>query len=145
MRLPFLLALLGFALSVCTSGAAFATPIQDSPAADSPPAAAGQHVADPQRQAEHLARKLQLTPQQTAAIEPILDSRAQQMQHLRADTSMDPRTRRSQMRALKQNTEQQLQAVLNDSQRQQYQQMQQQAKQRHHAGQAPGGSGADSP
>lgn len=140
MRLLLLLTLLAFALSVCVSGAAFAAPVQDSPAA-----AANQHVVDPQRQAEHLARKLQLTPQQMATIEPILASRAQQMQQLRADTSMDPRSRRRQLHALKLSSEQQLQAVLSDSQRQQYQQMLQQAEQRRHGGQATDGGGSGRP
>jgi hypothetical protein len=126
MGLPFLLALLGFVLSVCVSGSAFAAPVQQDPAATNPSAAAAarQHVADPQRQLAQLARKLALSPQQSAAIGPILERGAQQVQQLRADNSMDPRSRRNRLRALKQSSERQLQR---------------------HAGQAPGGGGASRP
>ena len=116
------------------------------PAANSPPAAvAKQHGADSQRQLAHLARKLALTSQQRAAIGAILERRAQQMQQLRADSSMDLRSHRNRLRALKQVSDRQLQAVLSDSQRQQYQQMPQQAVQWRHARQAPDGGGAGRP
>lgn len=90
-------------------------------------------TSDPQRQAHRLARKLQLNAQQTAAIEPILQNRMQQAEQLRADSTVSPRDRRSRMRAINQDADSRLQAVLTDSQRQQYQQMLQQAKQRRQA------------
>lgn len=125
------LALLGFALAIAGNAVAVAQPVQDtatsSDAATTKPA---HQTPDPQRQTARLSRKLQLTPAQAAKIEPILQSRIQQMQQLRADTTLAPSDRRAKMRAIMQDSNTQLQAVLTDSQKQQYQQMQQQTMQR---------------
>jgi protein CpxP len=149
MRLYLCLTLLAFALSVCCSGAAFAAPIQDSPPADSGPATK-MHSPDPQQQARRLARKLQLTPEQETEITSILQKRAQQIAQLRGDSthgdsSMDARAQRSPLRSIRPNTEQQLRGVLSDSQLQQYQQLRQQARQRHLERQAPAGSASSNP
>jgi protein CpxP len=132
MKLVSRFALLGLVLGLGAAGAAYAQPFQDTP----PPAGNGnsapaQHMPDPQKQTARLSRKLQLTPDQAAKIEPILASRMQQMQQMHADTSASPRDVHQKMRALKQSTDSQIQAILTDSQRQQYQQMQQQAMQKH--------------
>ena len=131
MRLSVFLSVLAFVLSVCFSGVVLAAPIQDSPPADTGPGIKVHHP-DPQQQAKRLARKLQLTPEQEARVETILQNRAQQSEPLRGDGSNDARSSRSQLRAIRQDSEQQLRAVLTDSQLQQYQQLRQQAKQRHH-------------
>ncbi len=116
------------------SGIAFA---QSAPSSGSDNAASTMVTSprkpDPQHQANRLARKLQLNAQQTSAIEPILQSRMQQTQQLRADGSLTPRDRHTRMRAINQDADSRLQAVLTDSQRQQYQQIMQQAKQRRQA------------
>lgn len=130
MRFSFRLTLLAFALSAACSSIAFAAPIQDSPPADNSPAMRT-HNPDPQQQARRLARKLQLTPAQETQVEAILQKRAQQIEQLRGDGSMDPRSQRSQMRTIRQDSEQQLRGVLSDSQLQQYRQLRQQARQRH--------------
>ena len=124
------LALLGFALAVAGTAVAVAQPIQDTATSSDSTASKPTHQApDPQRQTARLSRKLQLTPEQAAKIEPILQSRMQQMQQLRADNTLAPRDRRAKMHALMQDSNTQLQAVLTDSQKQQYQLMQQQAMQ----------------
>ncbi len=97
----------------------------------------------PQRQAKALARKLQLTAQQTAAIEPILQQRMQQMEQLRSNSSMDPRARRRQMRGIRQDSERQLRAVLSDHQLQLYEQLRQDMRQRHLEQKASAGEGDD--
>jgi protein CpxP len=131
MKFASRLALLGFALSLGATSVTYAQPFQDTP----PPAgnadvASAQHaMPDPQKQTARLSRKLQLTPDQAAKIEPILQSRQQQMQQIRADASSSPHDQHQKMRALKQDTDSQIQAILTDSQRQQYQQMQQEAMQ----------------
>jgi len=131
MKFASRLALLGFALNLGATSVAYARPFQDTP----PPAgnagvAPAQHaMPDPQKQTARLSRKLQLTPDQAAKIEPILQSRQQQMQQIRADASSSPHDQHQKMRALKQDTDSQIQAILTDSQRQQYQQMQQEAMQ----------------
>ena len=145
------LALLGFALGIVGTAAVVAQPLQDSAAQDGTPstdAAATQpaHQApDPQRQTARLSRKLQLTPEQAARIEPILQSRIQQMQQLRADTTLAPSDRRGKMRTIMQDSNTQLQAVLTDSQKQQYQQMQQQAMQRRQDRKSSGDADSDKP
>lgn len=143
MRLALCLTLLAFALSVCCSGAAFAAPLQQAGTATDNAPTTRRRSPDPQRQVKALTRKLQLTAQQTAAIEPILQKRLQQMEQLRSDSSMDPRTRRRQMRVIRQDSEQQLRAVLSDSQLQQYEQLRQQARERHHGKMAPSGPSDD--
>jgi hypothetical protein len=131
MKPALRLALLAFALGIAGTGVAVAQPFQDTPAPGDSTAAKTAHQApDPQRQTARLSRKLQLTPEQAARIEPILQSRQQQMQQLRADNTLAPRDRRAKMRSIMQDSNTQLQAVLTDSQKQQYQQMQQQAMQR---------------
>ncbi|MEW5303936.1 MAG: hypothetical protein WDW36_006581 [Sanguina aurantia] len=73
----------------------------------------------------------QLTPEQASKIEPIIQGRQQQVAQLRADNSLAPRDLHQKLRALKQETDGQIQAILTDSQRQQYLQMQQAAMQKH--------------
>jgi hypothetical protein len=122
------LVLLGLTLGVALAGSAFAQSAPDGGSGDMPETATAHRAPDSQRQANRLARRLQLNPQQAAAIEPILQSRTQQMEQLRADASLTPRERHSRMRAMNQDVDSRLQAVLTDSQRQQYRQMMQQAK-----------------
>ncbi len=143
MRLALCLSLLAFALSVCCSGAAFAAPLQltGTPSDGVPPMQ--RRNPAPQRQAKALARKLQLTAQQTAAIEPILQQRMQQMEQLRSNSSMDPRARRRQMRGIRQDSERQLRAVLSDHQLQLYEQLRQDMRQRHLEQKASAGEGDD--
>ena len=130
MKLALRLAVLGFALGVTGTGVAVAQPFQDAAAsADSTSMKPSHQPPDPQHQTERLSRKLQLTPAQAAKIEPILASRQQQMQQLRADTTLAPADRRAKMRSLVQDSNTQLQSVLTDSQKQQYQQMMQQTMQ----------------
>ncbi|GAB2540472.1 hypothetical protein [Rhodanobacter koreensis] len=124
------LGLLGFALAIAGTSVVMAQPFQDTAtSADSTSTAPSRHAPDPQRQIARLSRKLQLTPDQAARIEPILRNRQQQMQQLHADTTLAPRDRRARMRTIMQDSSNQLQAVLTDSQKQQYQQMLQQAMQ----------------
>jgi protein CpxP len=122
------LILLGLTLGVALAGSAFAQSEPDAGSDTASTAVAARQAPDPQRQAHRLARRLQLNPQQAAAIEPILQSRAQQMDQLRADSSLSSRERHMRLRAMNQDTDSRLQAVLTDSQRQQYRQMMQQAK-----------------
>lgn len=102
-------------------GAAFAQQTTD-PQATTPqqtPTAEGHHhhhAHNPQKQAEHLSKKLNLTPDQTAKIEPILASRDQQMQALWQNQQLAPQDRHQQMRAIHEQTEQQLSGVLSPDQ-----------------------------
>jgi periplasmic protein CpxP/Spy len=98
---------------------------QDASQAPTPatPPAAQQHAPNPNRQAKHLAKELGLTRDQVAQIKPILAGRFQQMQSLRADTSLTPQDRRVKAHAIQQDSTEKIEAVLNDTQKQQYEQM----------------------
>ncbi len=80
-------------------------------------------MANPDKQAQHLGKKLGLSGDQVAQIKPILADRQQQMQSLRADASLAPQDRRAKAQAIQQDSKSKIEAVLNDSQKQQFEQM----------------------
>lgn len=82
-----------------------------------------QRPADPARQARRLGKQLGLSPGQVTQIEPVIAARQQQMESLRADTSLTPRQRRKQMRSIIRDSNSKMEAVMTDSQKQQYQQL----------------------
>jgi Spy/CpxP family protein refolding chaperone len=83
----------------------------------------GRHAMNPNRQAKHLAKELGLSQDQVAQIKPILADRDQQIQTLRGDTSLAPQDRHEKMRSIMQDSKSKIEAVLNDSQKQQFEQM----------------------
>ncbi|HEX4156184.1 MAG TPA: hypothetical protein VHY48_11275 [Acidobacteriaceae bacterium] len=96
------------------------TPPQDAPVAGAPAYHRhGHHHANPQRQAAMLAKRLNLTQDQEAKLEPIFASRDQQFRALVQDQSLTPQQRHQQMRSIHQSTEQQLAGVLTPDQLQQ--------------------------
>ena len=97
-------------------GAAFAQQTTDPQAAPPAQGERHHHAPDPQRQAEHLGRKLNLTPDQTAKIEPILASRDQQMQALWQNPQLTREDRHQQMRSINEQTAQQMSGVLSPDQ-----------------------------
>jgi periplasmic protein CpxP/Spy len=98
----------------------------------------------PDKQVAALTKKLNLTPDQASQIKPILQDRAQQMQAMRADTSLAPADRRAKTKSLMDDSNSKIEAVLNDQQKQQYQQMlaERQAKR---GSRKPAASGATAP
>lgn len=125
---------LGAFLIAGLSGSAMLAQDQSQPAAGAPPAASSQapsdaqpprHTPNPQHQAKMMARKLGLTPDQESKIEPILADRMQQVQSARADTTLAPADMQAKIRGINQNSDGQIQAILNDTQKQQYEQMKQ--------------------
>ena len=74
------------------------------------------HPADPHRQALRLGKELNLSPDQTARLEPIFAERDQKVQALRSDTTLTRETMRQQMQAIQQNTRQELSGVLTPEQ-----------------------------
>jgi periplasmic protein CpxP/Spy len=87
----------------------------------------GQHMANPQQQLAHLSKQLQLTADQQAKIGPILQSRDQQIQALRADTSLSQADRRAKMMTIAQDSTKQIDALLTDAQRAQWKAMREKA------------------
>ena len=110
------------ALSVLTAGLGIAGAQQAQPAPDSntpaqtAPDGPRHHAPNPHRQAEHLAKQLNLTPDQTAKLEPILAQRDQQMQALHANTALSPDDRHQQMRSIMEQTQQGMAGVLTPDQ-----------------------------
>lgn len=109
------------ALTVLSAGLAFAGAQQTQPAPDgsAPQGDAPmhhRHAPNPQRQADMLTRKLNLTPDQSAKVEPILADHDQKMQALMANTQLAPADRHQQMKAINQDTEGQMAGVLTPDQ-----------------------------
>jgi Skp family chaperone for outer membrane proteins len=102
-----------------------AAPAQQAPPAtpDGQPPHHFRHQPSPERQAAHLSKALNLTPDQTAKLEPILADRDQKMAALWQNQSLAPQDKHAQMKAIHQSTEQQLATVLSPDQLQQMKSM----------------------
>ena len=127
---------LGAALIAGLSGGALLAQDQSQPAAGAAPAASSQaptdatprHAPDPHRMANRMAKKLGLSADQKAKLEPILADRMQQMQAVRADTTLAPADKHAKMQSIGQSSESQIEAILTDPQKQQFEQMKQSRK-----------------
>ena len=99
-----------------------------APAANAPQYAhrhSGRHHRnfDPAQQATHLGKRLGLSSDQVAQLQPILADRQQQMKGLRADTSLTQQDRRTKVKAIFQDSKGKIEALMNDTQKQQFEQM----------------------
>jgi periplasmic protein CpxP/Spy len=83
------------------------------------PAAKHHHAHSPQQETARLARKLNLSPEQSAKIEPILADRDQKLTALKNDTTISPVIMQQKVKFLNQQTRQQLGTVLTPEQLQQ--------------------------
>jgi hypothetical protein len=116
-HLPIFLALgLGSSLALVAQ-----TPDQQSTAPQA--AQAAPRTPDPARQANRLAKQLNLTPDQVNQIEPILASRIQQMQAIRSDASLSKQDRVAKVRALHEDSVAKIKSVLTSDQQQKYDQI----------------------
>lgn len=97
---------------------------------DAPAVAPANHRADPSQQLRRLTKKLNLTSEQQDQLLPILTDRQQQMTALLNDGSLSAQDRHAKARALREDSDSKIKAVLNDNQKQQYQQMRQHRRQR---------------
>ena len=79
----------------------------------------GHGKMDPHKAAQHVGKKLGLSDDQTAKLEPIFADSQQKMSALRANTSLTPDQRREQMKAIHTDTQSQLSTVLTPDQMQQ--------------------------
>jgi protein CpxP len=130
MRIIIPSTLLGVVLVSGLTGSALLAQDQPAQAVDSTAASQStpvkQHKApDPQRQTKRMAKKLGLTADQQAKIEPILADRDQQVQTLRANAALAPNDRRAQLHSVVQDSDSKIEAFLNDTQKQQYEQLKQ--------------------
>jgi periplasmic protein CpxP/Spy len=109
--------LLSTSLALALSGSlAFA---QQQDTAAPAPTAKHHHAHNPQREAAKLGKKLNLSPDQTAKLEPILADRDSKIAALTNDKTISPVVMKQQMRAIHQQTRQQLATVLTPDQLQQ--------------------------
>lgn len=119
--------LASFALCIIFgAGLALATPLPQ----EAPATAQNSHPFDPNQQLRRLTKRLNLTVEQQNQLLPILTDRQQQIAALRSDSSLSTQDRRAKARALRGESDSKIKAVLNDSQKQQYQQMRQHRRQR---------------
>ncbi|HEY1647751.1 MAG TPA: hypothetical protein VGF96_07205 [Terracidiphilus sp.] len=101
-------------------------------ATESAPATQPQHAPNPDRAARHLGKQLGLTPDQVAQIKPILADREQEVAGIRSDSTLSPRDRKAKMHSVQQDSRNKIEALLTDSQKQQYEQMLQSRRAQHH-------------
>jgi protein CpxP len=108
--------LLSTSLALALSGSlAFAQQQGAAPA----PTAKHHHAHNPQREAAKLSKKLNLSSDQTAKLEPILADRDKKIAALNNDTTISPAVMKQQRQAIRQQTRQQLATVLTPDQIQQ--------------------------
>jgi Spy/CpxP family protein refolding chaperone len=108
--------LLSASLALALSGTLALAQQQDPAPA---PTAKHHHAHNPQREAAKLSKKLNLSAEQTAKLEPILADRNNKIAALKNDNTISPVVMKQQMRAIHQQTRQQLATVLTSEQLQQ--------------------------
>lgn len=111
----------GFLATLATIALSLVVPLVAS-AQSGPPALtqALSGLPSPDEVVNRLTDKLALTPQQSTAIAPIIADRQQKLKALAADTGSSPRQSRGLMRSILEQSDQQINAILNPDQRQQY-------------------------
>jgi Spy/CpxP family protein refolding chaperone len=100
----------------------------------------GGNMMDPDQRLAHMTKRYKLTADQQSQIKPILQDEQQQMQAMRADTSASRDDKRAKMQSMHQASQQKIEAVLTDEQRQKFdadQQKMQQRRAEHGGGGAP--------
>jgi Spy/CpxP family protein refolding chaperone len=123
------------ALTFAASSAFCQQPAQQpaNDATQQQPAQQGRHHNfDPHKAAQRLGKRLNLTDDQTAKLEPILAAQQQKMAALRSDTSLTRDQRRQQFQAIRQDTKSQFATVLTPDQLQQLQTMRRHGRRGHH-------------
>jgi protein CpxP len=99
---------------------ALATSLAFAQQAETPaPATKHHHTHNPQREAAKLSKKLNLSSDQTAKLEPILADRDNKIAALKNDTTISAEAMKQQMKAIHQQTREQLATVLTPDQLQQ--------------------------
>lgn len=100
----------------------------------------------PERQLKHLTQQLNLTADQQQQMLPILQDQQKRMDSIRSDSNLDPQQRRAQMRDTMMESHQKMEAIMTDSQKQQFEQSMQQRRDRmRNQGQGEGAGGAGTP
>jgi protein CpxP len=95
----------------------------NAPAAQSAPKSPQRRPPDPARQARRLGKQLGLSQDQVSQIEPVIAGRQQQLENARTDPTLAPRQRRAEVRSIMRKSNRKIEAVMTDSQKQQYEQL----------------------
>jgi periplasmic protein CpxP/Spy len=94
-------------------------------------------MMSPDEQLNHLTKALNLSSDQQTQIKPILENAHQQAMQIHQDQSLAQQDRFAKMQALHQDTNTKIEAVLNDPQKQKFEQMQAKRMEHMRGGQAP--------
>lgn len=125
------------ALLVVLGGLTFAAPgaIAQEPSQGPPPDGAGPGpggprggAMDPDRQLKMLTKRLKLNSDQQDKIKNILQDRANQMQTIRNDSSLQPADRREKVRTLMTDTSSKIEGMLDDKQKESYKKLEQERR-----------------
>ena len=123
--------ILALTLAGLASAAAPAVVAQDTPTSDQQPAAIappqGGHKGprfDPDRRAEMVSKKLNLSADQKTRVADIFKSEQEQMQKIHADASASQQDRRSKMMETHKASNDQVRALLNPDQQKKWDEMQ---------------------
>ena len=127
------LALTGL-LTLGMSGAALAQD-QSAPPPQQERGGPGHRGMDPDAQLKHMTKALDLTADQQTQIKPILESTHQQMEALHSDQSLSREDRMAKMKAIHEDSHTKIEAVLNDTQKQKFEEMQSRMGERRGGGQ----------
>ena len=96
----------------------------------------------PDQELSHLTKALDLTSDQQTRIKPILQNRRDQLMQIRGNTSLSREDRMGKMKALDDESNSKLEAVLTEAQKPKYEQMVQHRKERMEQMRAHRGQGA---
>jgi periplasmic protein CpxP/Spy len=143
MRNQVIAIALGGMLAIGVTSALYAQDTTGQPAQQTQGGPGRGHGMDPERQLEHMTKALSLSSDQQTQIKPILQDRDQKMQALWQNQSLSQADRHSQVQAIRQDSDTRIEAVLNDQQKQKFQEMQEHMGRR--GGGAPGGDSATPP
>jgi periplasmic protein CpxP/Spy len=101
----------------------------------------GRGAMTPDEQIERMTKRYNLTADQQTQIKPILANQQQQMMALRQDSSMSRDDKIAKMKSIREDSSTKIQAVLNDTQKQQFAADQQRMQERMQRGGGPGAGG----
>jgi Spy/CpxP family protein refolding chaperone len=115
--------LLSFIIAgLCAASVALAEPQQQS----------GPHEKGPGHRMEMLSKRLNLTADQQAKLAPIFTERRAQVRAILQDSSLSREDRMAKMQTIRKDSNAKIEALLTDEQKQNYEQLQQQMRQRAH-------------
>ncbi|HXW89488.1 MAG TPA: hypothetical protein VEK33_02990, partial [Terriglobales bacterium] len=111
---------------------------QSAPSAMQAEHGPGHYHLDPEKRAEMLSKKLNLSSDQQSKVLEILKSEQSQTESLRSDNSLSQEDRRSKMMEIHKSSNEQIRALLDPDQQKKWEEIQsKQMEGHHHGGQAP--------